>query len=394
MKARAVDAESQLAIRQQEIEQLRSDLYSTSQSNASTATSGDVARLQFDKDALESKMRKFVSHCQRLEDEKAAIGEIIRSTMYSGPLLLNDAQEMDIHKSVVSMCDRLTMLEEKHYSSDNVYRNITGLDEELEKMRKANATLAKEHSEATKNLVKLSTVVEENEKELKLLHKEETDLRTQLKNAQLSCNALESEKARQIHYLESENLQLMHDLKAVKKQMQTLKVDMNTLRSKSLDSEDTIELGRRHGFASVVKGSLRPPTHSSPDNSIPNSSPNNKLSVVRSLEGTGSRQPVSPVMVKTLKGPTYSGNKENDLNQKHSVHHHGSSSPVIMTLAEKDQASQSSTSMFPSQGRGEQSNFSISGPSTNKGRPPRVPSLVESLSSNDHEQTTQECRQS
>jgi hypothetical protein len=52
---------------------------------------------------------------------------------------------------------------------------------------------------------------------------------------------LENEKSRQVRYLEQENLQLMIDLKAIKKQLQNAKAELNMLRAKALD-DDTMDI--------------------------------------------------------------------------------------------------------------------------------------------------------
>jgi hypothetical protein len=68
---------------------------------------------------------------------------------------------------------------------------------------------------------------------------------------------LENEKSRQVRYLEQENLQLMIDLKAIKKQLQNAKAELNMLRANKALDDDTVDIS---GLAPPVPTQVRTKT--------------------------------------------------------------------------------------------------------------------------------------
>jgi hypothetical protein len=141
----------------------------------------ELSSLQFDKEALENKLRKFASHCQSLEDERVTILQVLRSAV---PL---QAEDDDIEKAIVVLCDKLASLEK-----------------ECESM-----------SESRKS-VSTSFLATDN-----------------FRSQNLSLQKQDNELRQQIRCLEQENLKLIVDLRALKKQLQNTNSQLNVLQMQS-----------------------------------------------------------------------------------------------------------------------------------------------------------------
>lgn len=194
--------------------------------------------MRFDKEALETKLRKYLSHCQRLEEEKSSILQVLRSSKQGA------AFDGDIPKSVVSLCDKLASLEEECEALSKSENQASFYLSEVEQLREHNSTLESQISDSRKRVDRLVRSEIELKESLTSLRLEQDELRVRADRAQGTAESLENEKSRQVRYLEQENLQLMIDLKAIKKQLQNAKAELNMLRAKALDDDtmDTIGL--------------------------------------------------------------------------------------------------------------------------------------------------------
>jgi hypothetical protein len=101
-----------------------------------------------------------------------------------------------------------------------------------------NSSLQSQVNSRKQLIVSLNPV--ELKESLTSLRLEQDELRVRADRAQGTAESLENEKSRQVRYLEQENLQLMIDLKAIKKQLQNAKAELNMLRAKALD-DDTMD---------------------------------------------------------------------------------------------------------------------------------------------------------
>lgn len=192
--------------------------------------------MRFDKEALESKLRKYLSHCQRLEEEKAGIIDVLRSSQH------DDVFDGDISKTVVFLCDKLASLEEECESLSKAQNQASFYLKEVDQLRESNGTLQSQISESRKKVDHLVRSEIGLKEALATLRGEQEELRSMTDAAQGNAESVENEKSRQFRYLEQENLHLMLDLKSVKKQLQNTKAELNMLRAKALD-DDTTELG-------------------------------------------------------------------------------------------------------------------------------------------------------
>jgi uncharacterized protein (UPF0335 family) len=195
----------------------------------------EISELRFDKEALENKLRKYLSHCQRLEEEKAGILDVLRSSQHG------DIFDGDISKTVVSLCDKLASLEEECGSLSKSENKASFYLKEVEQLREANGTLQSQISESRNKVDHLIRSEVELKEALTSLQRERDEFRLKADRAEGNVESVENEKSRQVRYLEQESLQLMLDLKAVKKQLLNTKAELNMLRAKAMD-DNTMDL--------------------------------------------------------------------------------------------------------------------------------------------------------
>jgi chromosome segregation ATPase len=261
----AKDYRSKLRQAEKEIAMLKAT------SNVATAggfNGDEVASLTFAKDALETKLRKYAAHCQRLESDKATIVDALKScdrhTIVDG----------DLAGAIVTLCDQLSSLEEECDALSSAEGRASSYLMEMEKIRDQVAGLQKELSVAQE---KIST-----------LARSEADLVINLKDAKEKLSSLrserdqfkgivesekgfaankETEKSRQIKFLEQENLQLMLDLKTTKKQLQGSRAELDNMRMRALDDTEDLNDFALHASAKSItlsSGSIGSITSSDP----------------------------------------------------------------------------------------------------------------------------------
>ena len=195
------------------------------QSISDSALRTEVSELRFDKEALEKKLRKFAAHCQRLEDDKVGLMDTLRSCN------INLSSYDEIHQAIVSLCDQLASLQESSASSKVSLRGTHEQEKENQTLRtKLDRVIASEER-LSEQVVRFQKEADELRKKLKTLS-ENSD----------SESATNSEASRKLRYLEQENLQLMHDVKTSKKQLQAAREEIEVLRLNTLDNS-TVDIG-------------------------------------------------------------------------------------------------------------------------------------------------------
>jgi hypothetical protein len=179
---------------------------------------------------MESKMRKIESRRIKLEHEQKLYAQALQ------------VQEVDVLKAIIELCDRQASHEEdlREARQNVVAGEVSSV--KVDRLERKVASLETQLMGSRKNLEKVA----QSEKELKQKHAElraETDrLREIADHAQCRAENAESESNRKVRYLEQENLQLMKEIKTLKKALQKSKAELNVLRIKGAD--DTIDLGR------------------------------------------------------------------------------------------------------------------------------------------------------
>ena len=176
-------------------------------------SSSEISELRFDKEALERKLRKFATHCQRLEDDKAGIADALKSCNID-----IETHDRDITEAIIHLCDKFASTEQ-------------ALEKQLNK-----SSFDKEKQSFER---KIETLTEK----LNNYQHEKSELEAQLESAEKETSAGESEVHREkLRFLEQENLQLMQDVKSTKRQLQAAREEVVTLRM-NVDQNPTSDFG-------------------------------------------------------------------------------------------------------------------------------------------------------
>jgi len=167
----------------------------------------EIDELRFDKEAVERKLRKYATHCQRLEDDKAGVADALGSC---GVTI--EAHGNDVGEAIINLCDKLTTTEQALKSRKG---DVSSFETE-------NRTLQREIQELSDSQKKLK-------EELNLYEKEKYELETELENTKNNKRVAEELRAK-LRFLEDENLQLMQDAKSSKRREQTARKEIEVLR--------------------------------------------------------------------------------------------------------------------------------------------------------------------
>ena len=204
-------------ISKQEIESLK---FSQSVQASTTLEDTELTKLRFDKDALESKLRKFASQCQRLEDEKLRIIH----TLKSAKLELIDE---NIEKAIVSLCDKVASLEEECDSLAKFKNKAFSNQVELTAMQQQNTELSNKIADLQRKTENLQWIESGHKSLISTLTEGTAKLQYDVDHARQEADSMRN----QLKYLEQENLQLMMDYKAAKQKIHGLKAEINQLHS-------------------------------------------------------------------------------------------------------------------------------------------------------------------
>ncbi|KAL7559179.1 hypothetical protein ACA910_013188 [Epithemia clementina (nom. ined.)] len=200
----------------------------------------EIASVRFAKEALEKKVRKYAAHCQRLEDEKSDIRRALMSSK------VDTVDEHDIAGSVVALSDRITSLEQQLSQ---------GLCErpEAEELRRKNDQLRNEMDELKQRAEKAFHSEAETRRSLYSIQKEKQKLTDYIDSVRNEAEDRIKENVGKIQYLEQENLKLMTDLKDLKRNIQNLRAENNSLRSQqNIDDKTNSTLASsEHSFKSL-----------------------------------------------------------------------------------------------------------------------------------------------
>jgi predicted RNase H-like nuclease (RuvC/YqgF family) len=193
----------------------------TAHDASGSSLQSEMNELRFDKEALESKLRKYATHCQRLEDDKSGIIDALRSCNR------DHGDVGDINQSIVSLCDKLASLEQECETLTQAGR-ASDYGSDIHRLRNENSVLVQK--------------VTEYKEQLGAFKKEGAKLHQEFENAHSDAQDTDSEKERKLRFLEQENLQLMLDLKSTKKQLHTAREDLELFRING-GGEPTLDFG-------------------------------------------------------------------------------------------------------------------------------------------------------
>jgi len=173
------------------------------------AQSKDLVNLKDRNHALEKKLKKYHSHCAFLEEEKAAVLEVIKSC-------LPGESAKDMSTAIMALCEKLNSLEEECSLQDEEKRKATSYLKELDKLRSNMADLEEKFADSENRISILSRSEKELQNKLKYTREEVNSLRKKQDDTERSTLESEHDMSRKISYLEKENLQLHKELKAAK----------------------------------------------------------------------------------------------------------------------------------------------------------------------------------
>ena len=179
-----------------------------------------VTTLRFDKEALESQLKKISSQCQHLEDEKLRIIHTIKSAKIE---LAND----NIEKAVVLLCDKVASLEEECDSLAKFKNKAFSNEVELKTLQHQKAELATKLNELQRKMDTLKSIEEGHKNLIASMTESSTKFQHDADQARQEAASMRN----QLKFLERENLQLMMDFKAAKQKIHDLKADLNHIRS-------------------------------------------------------------------------------------------------------------------------------------------------------------------
>lgn len=162
----------------------------------------ETAKLEFEKNALDSQLRKKSKECRDLEEEKNRFLKVLQKNKRSC-----STDSSNIVKAIVSLCDHAASLEKECDSFAN-----GGNRNDLEIVKQENSVLRSQLSQC------------------KQMMEEESRRSESAYNAGIDNN-------QRVHYLEKENLQLLKDLKEEKLKSKQARREANILRIKG--PEDT-----------------------------------------------------------------------------------------------------------------------------------------------------------
>lgn len=214
--------------------------------------SHEISKLQNDLQQCEDKLRKYVQHSERLESDRKGVMDAVAS--YNIAEIVGG----NVVETVASICERLASVEEECNALAQSEKKAMQYLAELDSLRERFGELESELQGCLREKEKLINQLEQNEDSLNKcqgkiaeLLKDRNSLQGLAENAKHSVSELQSEKRRQMQYLENENLQLGEELKKAKKELQQTKAALDAAEKQAFGGEQTQELV---GFSSLLSG--------------------------------------------------------------------------------------------------------------------------------------------
>ena len=229
MKAENESYRKKLRKAEKQIAKLKKGLRGT---DSESLENSEITQLRFDREALEKKLRKYASHCQHLENERANIVHVLHTTK------IDDIERNDLSKSIISLCDKVASLEEECESFSKAGNSTSCSVAETEKLRQKNRLLLTQIDDLRKNAERLQKSEYSLSEEIASLRLQQEELQGKAAKAISSHEGVSNEMIlEKIRFLERENLQLHKDLQTTKKKLQGARSEINMLRLQ--DSDDT-----------------------------------------------------------------------------------------------------------------------------------------------------------
>lgn len=215
----------------------------------------DVDRLKDELKHCNDKLRKYVQHSERLEKERSGVMSAISSCN------VEDIVGDNMEEMVVSLCEKLTSVEEECDALANSEEKATEYLAELDSLRVKYDELEQELEENEESNRELSRAnadcklcLKKAQDKITALMKDKESLQSLAESAKGSVSELQSEKRRQMQYLENENLQLGDELKKTKMELQMTKAELDAVQKNAFCNEATEELC---GLSNILESSSK-----------------------------------------------------------------------------------------------------------------------------------------
>mmetsp|Transcript_59860 Transcript_59860/g.147054 ORF Transcript_59860/g.147054 Transcript_59860/m.147054 type:complete len:2082 (-) Transcript_59860:233-6478(-) len=190
----------------------------TSEKGGESKLQDELNQLRFDNEAIESKLRKYVIHCQRLEEDKAGMINSLQSCNVD-----LDSFHGDLNEAVIHLCDRLTSLDGQPNNN--------------------RADILEDENESLRRQVEVYVQKEDRlQEQLDISRRDISKLKAQVAEAR-KVSASHIEKDSKIAFLERENLQLMEDMNAKESEVRAAHEEMESLRLRVSDNNSTMDFG-------------------------------------------------------------------------------------------------------------------------------------------------------
>lgn len=195
---------------------------STRSSSAAEATT-----LRQEKEALETKLRKYAKHCQSLEESQQEIADTIKGLSDSEII---EGVDDDLAGAVIALTDKLRISEEEIDALVSEQKRSSNYLMELDRLKEDKASLER----SLKKLQNDGSRVGELQEQVDDLMQERSELQELAKSARENSSALGQEQQKQIRYLEQENLNLHLELKQAKQDLSTSRAEANNVAMSTL----------------------------------------------------------------------------------------------------------------------------------------------------------------
>lgn len=200
-----------------------------------------IEMLQDDLRQCENKLRKYVQHSERLEKDRKGVIEAISSCDVAD--IVGDS----VVEMVVSLCEKLSSLEEEcaalSRSEGKAAEYLAELDALREKCSALERQLKSYEDDDTKlapSLAECKANLKKAQEKIATLKMDNESLKSMAESAKMNISELQSERRRQMQYLESENLQLGDDLKRARRELAQAKASVD--EKDAFTNEPTEEL--------------------------------------------------------------------------------------------------------------------------------------------------------
>jgi DNA repair exonuclease SbcCD ATPase subunit len=220
--------------------------------DASDDQSQVIRQLQDDLRQCENKLRKYVQHSERLEKDRKGVVEAISS--YNVADVVGDS----VVDMVIALCEKLTSIEDECVALSNSERKATEYLTELDALREQHSSLEKllkcheyDGTKSATTLAECKANLKKAQEKIANLMRENESLKSMAENAKGNVLELQTERRRQMQYLENENLQLGDDLKRVRKELAEAKSAADAFHKDAFGNEATVEL---KGLSNVLGG--------------------------------------------------------------------------------------------------------------------------------------------